>query len=93
MRHTSRWKGIRCSKNKPKKVSQNRHAQKRFLQRAGFWFDGSLNTLFIKQIQNGKAEFVEKQSHRVSVWLIPFRANKYKCVYDKQRKQIVTVLP
>lgn len=47
-----------------------------------------------KRIQSGKnAEFLERQSHRVTVWLVQHEDEELICVYDKLRKTIVTVLP
>jgi hypothetical protein len=48
---------------------------------------------FVQQIQAGEATFLGRQSNRTSVWLVTFRGNACRVVYDKQRKTIVTFLP
>lgn len=73
-----------------KKKSQRRHAEKRAFQRYGFVprRDG-----VIEQIQTGKATFVERQSLRITVWIVEVLGRPMKAVYDKRRKEIVTYLP
>ena len=41
----------------------------------------------------GKAQFVDRQSLRVSRWFVWFREQWFPVVYDNNRKTIVTVLP
>jgi len=37
--------------------------------------------------------FVERQSHRITVWDLNFKGKEVRVVYDNQRKSIVTFLP
>lgn len=45
-----------------------------------------------KQIQNSEALFVERQSRRVTKWLVKINRSWYPVVYDKVRNSIVTFL-
>jgi hypothetical protein len=76
-----------------KKKSQQHHASLRFLQRCGEQFTTRMNEAFCLKIRTATgATFIERQTNRVSVWDIDEGTKTYRCVYDKQRKQIVTVL-
>jgi hypothetical protein len=44
-------------------------------------------------IQEGEAQFVEKQSNRVSIFQLTYKEKSVKVVYDKLRKTIVSFLP
>ena len=46
----------------------------------------------IWKIQNGELEFIERQSNRVSLFRYVINGTAYKIVYDRQRKQVVTIL-
>ena len=76
-----------------KAKAQRRHAKTRALQR--YDLDLSREDLeeLVRQIQLGKAEFILRQSCRVSFFAVELRGQKFPVVYDKQRKTIVTVLP
>ena len=69
-----------------KKRRQTSHAKRRFKQRLGRVLTNKLTNEIIKAIQTGKAEFVEKQSNRVS----KFEYNDWVIIYDKNRKTIIT---
>lgn len=47
----------------------------------------------MKQIQEGKAKLVRKESNRVGVFEVTLEGALVQVVYDKERKTIVTVLP
>jgi predicted RNA-binding protein associated with RNAse of E/G family len=76
------------SKNK----AQREHARRRFRERFGVSFDRNKAHEFVKIIQRGAARFVERQSCRVTVFDVPYEGATYRVVYDKQRKNVVTVL-
>ena len=84
--------GYRSRKKLNKKKSEHRHAMKRFLERGLVQFSKNLNDIFISQIKSNKATFVRRSSIRVTVWDITYNDKIYRCVYDKFRKQIVTLL-
>lgn len=47
----------------------------------------------IEQIESGRAIFIEKQSNRVSAFLVELKDIKMAVIYDKQRNMVVTCLP
>jgi hypothetical protein len=47
----------------------------------------------VRQIQNGEAKFVERQSNRVTLFEIQIKNFAVVVVYDKKRHVIVTFLP
>ena len=79
-------------KSKGKRKNQIKHARRRFEAR----FDISLNsnqyTQLVNRIKKGKAEFVRRQSNRVTLWDIEFEGNLIRVVYDKKTSAIVTAL-
>lgn len=74
-----------------KKKTVNNHFAKRCIQRLGYIPNDK--DLIIK-IQNNELEFHFKQSNRVThwKWVDPISNTKCILVYDKQRKQLVTIL-
>jgi hypothetical protein len=83
--------------HKSKKKSELRHCKRRFLERTGVDLTQQMHDCFLTLIHNSgvhpeKIAFVEKQSNRVTVWDVKHEDKIYRCVYDKLRKQIVTVL-
>lgn len=79
-----------AKKKNSKKKCQTFHARRRAEQRFGI----QLNIdEAVKAIQNGNAKLIERQSLRVTVWLVEQDGKKFPVVYDKQRQSIATVLP
>ena len=78
---------------KKKSDSQRKHAKLRALQRYDIDFTRTEHDALVRRIQNGEGQFVERQSHRISVFKIDVQGQTVKVVYDKQRKTIVTFLP
>ena len=78
-------------KKKSKKKNVDNHFTLRCLERLGYI--PNKNEL-VRAIQNGELEFLEKQSNRVTRWLWIDPLSKTKCIipYDKERKQVITVL-
>lgn len=70
--------------------NQRVHAERRAIERFGVLLD---IPQAVKDIQSGKATFVERQSLRCTVWKITQQDKEMVVVYDKNRKMIVTVLP
>ena len=80
--------------SRPKKhVCQNRHAKNRARQRYGINVGDSMLNRMVNIIQCGDAEVVEKQSNRVSVFLVIYQEETYRVVYDSKTKTIATFLP
>lgn len=44
-------------------------------------------------IQRGESEVYDRQSRRVTIHLIKLDNTQHRVVYDKERKQVVTILP
>ena len=76
-----------------KKRSMIRHAYHRLKQRYGLTMSRALHAEIVECIQKGNAEVLEKQSNRVSLFMVEVRNTEIKIVYDKIRKQVITVLP
>ena len=72
-----------------KKKNVKIHFQKRSLERVGVLLN---EKVIVNLIQENKLEFIERQSNRITVWRYVFMDKTYRVVYDKQRKQIVTIL-
>jgi hypothetical protein len=80
-----------------KKEAQYIHCRKRFIRRVRMDFTRAMNDQFVSKIKkavfgNSGAVFLYRQSNRVTVWDIEHCGKIFKCVYDKNSKQIVTVL-
>lgn len=71
-----------------KKKAVKIHFQKRSLERVGVLLN---ENAIVGLIQENKLEFIERQSNRITVWRYVFMDKIYRVVYDKQRKQIVTI--
>lgn len=80
----------RCRKSKTK--SNEIHAKKRAFQRTGHRCGLDTLNKFVKLIQNGEAEFIDRQSNNRTRWFVKYAERKIAVVYDKQRKSIITVL-
>ena len=74
----------------PKKRNQRYHAEIRSFQRFGFVIDVDEA---IRDIQQGRAKFLFRQSNRVTAWEISQKGERIVVIYDKMRKMIVTTLP
>lgn len=72
-----------------KKKAIKVHFQRRSLERIGVLLD---EKELVKKIQNNELEFIERQSNRITVFRYKYQNKIYRLVYDKTRKQIVTIL-
>ena len=81
------------SKHKSKAKSQELHARRRFEQRTGVVFSPKVNDELVAQIQDHKAQFIERSTNRVTIWWVMHGRKWFPVVYDKHSKKIVTVLP
>lgn len=74
-----------------KKDFVDRHFANRCLQRLGHLPDSKD---LVNKIQNQELQFVDRQSNRLTRWLWLDKITNIECVlvYDKIRKQLVTIL-
>jgi hypothetical protein len=80
-------------KRKTKSTAQRIHAFNRFKQRTGLHFTKEVRSKFITMIKNGKTTCVQQQSLRITVHDVTYDGKVYRVIYDKNRENIVTVLP
>ena len=73
-----------------KKLSQGTHFSIACLERVGMILD---HDYIVRKIQNKELEFVDKQSNRITRWKYKVNDKEYILVYDKDRKQLVTIIP
>lgn len=71
-----------------KKENQVFHFQNRCIQRLGKLID---RKELIRRIQDNELELIRRDSNRVTVWKYMFEDKPYTVVYDKLRKQVVTI--
>lgn len=76
-----------------KSKNQQRHARRRAMERFGIDLDQNARCSILSQIQNGRSILVRRQSNRVVVHEVTVDSTTMHVVYDKIRKEIVTVLP
>ena len=80
-------------KAKGKKKAQLRHARNRFNTRFDIQLNENQYLQLVNKIQNGTAEFVDRQSNRVTIWNVMHEETTIRVVYDKRTKVIVSALP
>ena len=81
---------IRRSKGKRK--NQIRHAFQRFEKRFDICLNDNQYNQLVNRIKKGKAEFVKRQSNRITIWDLEFEGQSVRVVYDKNTSAIVTAL-
>lgn len=82
------------NKNKyTKKDAERLHARKRASERYGIELNSKLRSNAVDQIQKGTAQFLCRESHRVTVWNVSINDILARVVYDSQRHEIITFLP
>ena len=71
------------------------HAMRRAAERCGIAMTHELHARLVRDIQSpdSDAHFIRKRTNRVSLWLVTISGERWRVVYDKNRQQIVTVLP
>lgn len=72
-----------------KRKGQHRHAKRRALERYGVEVNAETLKALEREIRAGKGVFIEKKSHRISI----FRVREFIVAYDKTRGSIATFLP
>ena len=83
---------MRREKNQ-KARQQTRHAKRRAFERYKLDLNDSDLLSLAKDIQNGRATHIFKQSQRVSIFRMMCKNTDVQVVYDGQRKTIVTFIP
>ena len=76
-----------------KKQNQVFHAKRRAAERFGIELNKDLRKRIIRMIQTGRAQFVERYSHRRSRFIFKVDGVKMPVIYDKVRHTLATVLP
>jgi hypothetical protein len=83
----------KSKKLKSKEVAQRHHAKLRAEERYGLHLSNSDLNGIKNQIQEGTAQFMERQTNRVSVFSVTMNNCSMPVVYDNQRHQVVSFLP
>lgn len=76
-----------------KKKCQQKHVMRRARERFSIHLSESDYLAIVDLIQDNKGIFIERQSHRITVWLVKYNGTNMIAVYDKERGTIATVLP
>jgi hypothetical protein len=78
-----------------KSQAQRVHARKQFRRRKNINFTDALHDEAVNRIRNGDpgVRLVERSSNRVSIWQVVVEGRDCRVVYDRKRRNIVTVLP
>ena len=78
-------------KRKNKKKSVDSHFEIRCIQRLGYI---PKREDIIRDIQTGKLKLYDRQSNRVTrwLWICPLTGTECIIPYDKERKQLITIL-
>ena len=76
-----------------KSQSQRIHAKSRAISRYDIDFNREDLNQIVSLIQKGKGILVERQSLRITIWLVKYKNEILYTVYDSTRKNIVTFLP
>jgi len=78
---------------KGKAAAERKHAKRRMRERFGIPVGDETLRQVVLAIQQGKADFYDKQSNRVTRWQVEIHGVLVLVCYDKHRKQIITTLP
>lgn len=78
------------SRSPKEKQHQFKHAQRRLRERYDVWIDEKDYDSMIADIQKQRAEFLGRESHSRTHWLV---RDFMIAVYDSKRKSIATFLP
>lgn len=76
-----------------KTASERIHTKRRALERFGIKLTTQDIKRIVREIQSGKWPFISRDSARVSKWRVRLGENDVCVVYDKNRKNLVTVMP
>lgn len=76
-----------------KKANQLMHAKRRLLERHRIVLTRPLRQRILNDIRGGAAEFLGRQSRRVTAWEVEIEGRKVKVLYDSVRHGLITFLP
>lgn len=74
------------------KKQQRLHVAKRSIQRYGKSLSAKTQDVMAQLIRAGKGTFVRRGSNRITVFDLPYNGLTYRVVYDKNTKQLASVL-
>ena len=73
-------------------AAERKHAKRRMVERFGIPVGDETLRQVVLAIQQGKAEFHDKQSNRVTRWHTEIHGMRVLVCYDKNTKEIITIL-
>lgn len=73
-----------------KKQAQSRHFERRSIERVGVILN---QNEIVRQIQNNELSVIGKQTNRITLFKLERLGKSFKVAYDKNRKQVVTIMP
>jgi len=81
-------------KREDKTLTQREHFKRRLRERYGISINRHEYRDVVEWIQQADySDCLEKQSNRVTVWLVPIQGTNVPVVYDKHRHTAVSALP
>lgn len=80
-------------KRRTKKANSRAHFSKRTQERFLVAMNRDQQREIVNKIQDNKAEFYDRQSLRVTRWVVEINGKKAIVVYDAKRKVLVTAMP
>lgn len=82
-----------ATKAQKRRRARLRHVRKRALNRWGILLHQDAQAAIARKIEEGDAQFVRETDNAKRVYLVDYEGQRLPVVYDRQRKQLVTVLP
>ena len=83
-----------AKKETKKKTGKRRTVQTHFanacLKRVGVLLD---EKEIVQKLQNQQLDFIDRQSNNITKWKYVFNEKEYMLIYNKQYKQLVTIIP
>lgn len=79
-------------RKRSKRKDQQRHTRQRALARTGLNISNRQQDEIVQKILRSEAEFVRKQSNRVSVFDVVYEETTLRVVYDRHRKSLATIM-
>jgi len=76
-----------------KKANQRSHFDSRSLLRLGFILTQETKNRIMEDIREGRSVIIERKSHRASLHQVDINGMSCAVVYDKTRKELVTIYP
>ena len=77
---------------KSKKKSESQHFRQRFYERVGEFCSRDQEEKLTRMVREQHLLGVKKQSLRIMHYIWHYKNKAYALVYDRQRKQLVTIL-